>query len=252
MISKTNVFLENVKRIILEKDLDWLHVIVGKEGVGKSSLGIYLCRTFDPNFSIENIVFDINELKDRVRNSKPGDAILIDEGALIFFSTDSHRKETKEGIKLLTAMREFNLFVVICIPNFWILSRYIREHRVKTISRVVKRGWYWHFSPRKVRQIERDKVTLKTIWPDWDFRDSFPDGSTWEYWEDYKQKKRQLAIERDKKHKKPKKKKGKTVREKIEELVRKHPDWTGVMIAKEIGTSPVYVRQIRGTMDIER
>lgn len=196
----TDNFIKAVRKIIKTQDYDWLHVIVGNEGVGKTSLGHCLSKKMWPNFNLEtDSIFTTDDLISRVKaaKNKPGRAVVVDEGALVFFTRDSMSKANKEAVKLLTGMRQFNMFVVICVPNFWILDRYVREHRVKTVSRVVKRGWFHHYSPKKVKQIRRDKKTLKTIWPDYDFRESF--GNSAELWPDewalYKNKKELLVTE---------------------------------------------------------
>lgn len=199
-MDKTRDFLDSVREIITTKDYDWLHVIVGPEGIGKTSLGWSMCKHIDPDFNgHDDAVFSYKELVDAV-DGYTGKAILIDEGAMVFYSRESMNSVNKKAIKLMTAIRTKNLFIVICIPNFWILDKYIREHRVKTVSRVVKRGWQWHFSPRTVKFFVRDKKRpIQTIWPPFDFRDSFPDASKlWpDEWAEYKKKKESLSTKPD-------------------------------------------------------
>lgn len=182
--------------IITTRDFDWINVIVGPEGIGKSMLAIQESRESDPKF-IENFpdntVFDVGDLINQVANSYPGKKIIGDEGALMFFSRDAMTKDVKNGIKMLTAMRAYNLSLTICVPNFWIIDKYIREHRVKSVMRVVKRGWIHYYGPKKVRMIRQDKKKrYKTIWPDYDFRDSYPKVEP-ELWEIYKNKKKSIV-----------------------------------------------------------
>jgi hypothetical protein len=196
-MEKMKAFTAKVKEIIVKKDYDWIHVIVGPEGIGKTSLAASVCKAVCPGFNIEkDSVFSYGELKRWVKASSPGDAVNIDEGALLFFSRDAMTSMTKAGVKLLTTIRTYNLFLTINIPNFWLIDKYLREHRVKTLSRIIRRGWLWHYSPQKVRMIRRHKKTLRTLWPEADFKDSFPDAALlWpRVWAAYKKKKAEQAV----------------------------------------------------------
>lgn len=200
-MKNTTNFLKEVKKLIIEKDLDWINIIVGGEGIGKSTLAIIVCMLFDSKFSVDNIVFSTEELVEQIKKSYPGMAILIDEGALMFFTRDAMSKETKRGVRIMTGIRGYNLFLIVNIPNFWILDKYMREHRVKSVMRVVKRGWFWYFGPKKVKMITRDKKkNYKTVWPDWDYRDSFPKEFNEDFkkiWGAYLEKKKKLIVENE-------------------------------------------------------
>lgn len=200
-MEKTERFLDAVKNIITTKDYDWIDVIVGPEGVGKTCLAAGKCKYVYPDFDIgRDAYFNVHDLRRAIKNSQPGQAILADEGSLIFFARSAMSNDGKIGMNLLTTMRMFNVYLAVCIPNFWVLEKYIREHRVKTLSRVVKRGWYWHFGPRKVKMIHRDKTTFnsyRTVWPDFDFRDTFPNykANNPEEWSRYERKKAAASTE---------------------------------------------------------
>lgn len=201
-MEETRRFLKSVREIITKKDYDWLHVIAGPEGIGKTSLGGSMCKEIDPRFRLDkDSIFSYDDMVAKIKKSYPGKSVLIDEGALIFFSRDYASTKSKDAVKLLTTMRSFNLFVVVCIPNFWILDKYIREHRVKTLSRVVKRGWNWHYCPDTTRDIKRYKNSFKTIWPGFDFRDTYPDYAKLypEEWEAYKKKKAESTLNQGRK-----------------------------------------------------
>jgi hypothetical protein len=185
--------LDSIHNIINQKDYDWIHVIEGPEGVGKTSLAWSMCKRIDPKFDGEkNSIFNHEQLLEIVKNSYPGMAVNIDEGALVFFSRDTMSNTNKASIKLMTGIRTFNLFITIPIPQFQLLDKYIREHRVKSASRIPIRGWAWFYCKRTLNLIRPDKKRRgRIIWPDWDFRDTFPDAAAlWpEEWERYKKKK---------------------------------------------------------------
>lgn len=181
----------------MKQQYDFVLVIIGPEGSGKSSLAWFLQKEYHHSFGPDDNIFAPDEFRVKIRKAKKFRGKNIDEGAIVFFSGDASTREGRMSIKLLTGMRDYFQFCTICIPNFWILTKYIREHRVKAVLRIVKRGWVFYYGPKKVKKIKRDKRTLKTIWPDWDFRDSFPDASRlWpEEWEQYKDRKRKEILD---------------------------------------------------------
>ncbi len=173
--------LDIIKNLINYKDYDWLHVVTGVEGTGKSTLATQLCLYIDPDFfEKDNIITNVSELKRCFRLSNKGSAILIDEGAPMFFSRDSMKKETKEATQLLRGLRGKNCFVCICMPDFFALDKYIREHRVGSLSRVVKRGRGWFYSKSKIQKMltQSHSVFNKNFgskWTDPNFKHNFPD-----------------------------------------------------------------------------
>ena len=246
-MEKLKKSLDAIREIILKKDFDWVHVVTGYEGVGKSTLAMHICNYIDRNFNVDKIVFSADELIKAVKNSSPGDAIMVDEGALIFFSRDSMTKESKKAIRLLTGMRTYNLFIVINIPNFFILDKYIREHRVKTLTRVVMRGWFWFYSPARVKMLKIDDKTKKVNWDIWNYRDSFKKFKG-ELWNQYIEKKKKLVLENSDMEKK--KKKEFTKEEAIRRMILSGK-LKLVDIAKAMGVTHQYVSIIKKKMEEE-
>jgi hypothetical protein len=198
MTDRLYAFCDNIERIVTEEDYDWIHVIEGPEGCGKSSMAWAVAKHIHPDRKV-NYVFTFDQFKETVApgNTAPGDVILIDEGTYIFYSRDSMSKPNKEAIKMMTAIRSKNLIILICIPNYLIIDKYLRFHRVKTLAHVVKRGWFHHFGPRKTQLLKPTKHNpLKLKYPDYDFRDFYPDAAKmWpEEWAEYKKKKEESTV----------------------------------------------------------
>ena len=187
--------LETVKRAIIEKDMDFLLVITGRERIGKSSLGLHTAVTIQPDFDVSQIVFDIQTLYEQVYSLKPGSVVIIDEGATAFFSRDAMSTDVKDGIKLLTVMGERNLFVIICVPSFFILDKYIREYRVSGIARVVARGRFKYYSRSRLKRSFKGKTNKRFNWRNPSFKDSFP-AFTGKLWEEYTERKAEYLAKR--------------------------------------------------------
>lgn len=130
----------------LYDDKDNVTVIAGIEGDGKTTLGINSCSLVSENFNFPATCFTKNELIQSMKTSKKGDSILADEGGIMLFSREAMNTTNKMAIKLFMAIRAKNLNFVICVPNFFLLDSYIREHRVNMLIQIKKRGYYRGFT----------------------------------------------------------------------------------------------------------
>jgi DNA-binding ferritin-like protein (Dps family) len=184
--------LTKVKQLLVEKDYDWLMAVCGLEGSGKSTCALQLCYEIDPDMFKRktSIVTDLAGLKDAYRQAKKGDAILIDEGAQLFYNRNAMTKDVKEALQLLRGLRGLNLFVVVCMPDFKSLDPYIREHRLNAMVFIPKRGRAWWYSKRKIKKLanvqERHKKRVKP-----DYKSSFKDLPK-ELKEEYKKHKKEM------------------------------------------------------------
>lgn len=132
--------LEGIKKNFLSKDNDYLLTIVGREGSGKSTLGIKICRTIDPNFNIDRIVFSGLGFIKAILKAKPKEAILWDEAGEGGYSRDSMKRMNNLINKALMYSRAKQLFFVVIIPNFFMLDKFLRITRVGLMCYIKKRG----------------------------------------------------------------------------------------------------------------
>ena len=137
-----------IAKKINNDDMDHLTVVTGLEGTGKSTLTSMLAVTVSPSMSIAHVCYEPRDFLNAVKIAKKGDTIWIDEGALFLFSRQSTSKHSVNIVKLLSVIRQLNLHIIICIPNFFTIDTYVREHRVSSLFYLTKRGEF-HYIPRK-------------------------------------------------------------------------------------------------------
>ena len=173
--------LDNVRKRLLEKDQDFVLVVDGREGVGKSSLALHIATYFDPKFNVDKICFNISDFKKQLFKSKRGGCILIDEGALLAMSRNAMTSDNREFMKIMTICRKFNQLIIICIPNINIIDSYIRNHRVAALVRVTKLARYAIYSKKKLNSVRKHPHSSKLIYPRPNIRESFPkfNGELW-------------------------------------------------------------------------
>lgn len=168
----------NVKRIIhnikkrLNANNDMVACITGPEGSGKSTLGIKLGFAIDKNFSIKKNVIvnpDVIKIQEKIlRELEPGSVLVIDEGMRTMYKRNFFSEENKFLNELFSICRKKRIFTIICIPNFWDLDQFYKNHRIKAWFYVPVRGRavvfipdYDAFAVDKWELTENRKIVLK-------------------------------------------------------------------------------------------
>ena len=128
--------LDRVKRGVLRNDKDWVCVIDGEEGSGKSVLAMQMAKYLDSNFNVENVCFDGEEFMHKLKNSSKGTCIVLDEAYNSANSRSAMTEVNKAMVGTATEMRQNNLFVIIVLPTFFDLDKYFAIWRCKTLFHV--------------------------------------------------------------------------------------------------------------------
>lgn len=135
------------------KNNDVVVVITGREGIGKSTLGLKFCAVVSPTFSLKNVCFNRGQFFNGLDTCEKKDSFILDEGNLIIFGRDYASKGSKNTIKLFSTMRQKNVMTIIAVPSFQTLDNYIRKHRVHFLLRVTNRGGGYVYGEEGVRLI---------------------------------------------------------------------------------------------------
>jgi hypothetical protein len=138
--------LEKVKHRVLTKDRDFVAIVDGEEGVGKSVLVQQIASFLDPNFNIDNIVFTSDEFLRRIKdpNIKKGSCIVLDEAFSAANNRASLTEVNRSMIGVATEMRQKNLFIFMVIPSFFDLDKYFALWRCRALFHV-------YFTPEEER-----------------------------------------------------------------------------------------------------
>ncbi len=142
-----------VKPNIHKKDKDWVGVIDGGEGVGKSVLAMQIAKVLDPNFNLKKVCMTPNEFTTAIVKARKGDCIVFDEAFTGLSSRASLTEVNKIIVSLMMEMRQKNLFVLIVMPTFFLLDKYVALWRAKGLFHVYlkkgKRGRWVYFNNKK-------------------------------------------------------------------------------------------------------
>ena len=150
--------LDNIK-MVQTKGWDATVLIDGIEGSGKSTLGL-TCAYYlsDGKFELKDICTGSNDAIAKLDQVKEGGVLLIDEGSLLFSSTDSMRREQKQLIMILNVIRQKRIALIIVSPSFFRLNRYIAVDRTRFLIHVytkedLKRGRFTYFGQKKKNKL---------------------------------------------------------------------------------------------------
>lgn len=121
---------------LIQKDWDFVIIVDGKEGSGKSTLVMQLAKTLDPSFNLDRVVFNGVEFQKAVINATKGQAIVYDEGYSDLSSAAWMNQVQKDVIGMLTKIRKKNLFLFIVLPTFFKLKDTIAIFRSAALIHV--------------------------------------------------------------------------------------------------------------------
>jgi hypothetical protein len=148
---KTN--LDEIKDSVLNKGWDYIAVVSGIPGVGKSTLAQTICKYLDPTFNTKDrICFNgtgEEGLVQRTTNGSLGQAYMLDESFETMNTKVSRSSEFVRIMNHLQLIRQKGLFIILCLPNFFDLNKGIAIFRTTHLFVVYhdnfKRGYFGAF-----------------------------------------------------------------------------------------------------------
>lgn len=185
--------LYHVKMSVNYDDMDWLHIGVGFERTGKSTLAYITCKALDPTFSADRIAFNNDQMERLIRTCTKGQAVLYDEGQKGLYARESMSGKNKKFNKLLMKSAGLNLIIFVNTPSFSSLDWYVRMHRAMSVTRTLftpqnktrqidgktydyvglSRGLFEIYCGNKIGDIYKDQITQKEKFPEPDEMDWF-------------------------------------------------------------------------------
>lgn len=141
--NKTFAFFINKIKERLRDDWDLVIAVSGTEGVGKSSLGIEMCKAIDKNFLLDkNVSYlpDAKEIFDKLNSINQYGAYLIDEAVRVLHKHHWFDNVQQKINEWYATERYQNKVTILCIPRFTNLTENFRNHRVNIWVHVLARG----------------------------------------------------------------------------------------------------------------
>jgi len=149
-LKQNRIYFEKMMRKHINSDRDYIMCCSSFEGEGKSRCVNQLlsetvrAKTKEQklNFLKHNAVYDPTggELIKLLKKIKPKSVVWVDEAQKLLYKRNYQTAERKDLNILFSTIREKNLIVIFCIPDFYDLDVYFRNWRIKTWIYIPIRG----------------------------------------------------------------------------------------------------------------
>lgn len=139
------------------KDWDFPFVVDGAEGSGKSVFAGQCARYCDPTYGLERCAFTPEQFKEYVKGAVRYQSVVLDEGYGSLASRGAMSRVNRTIVKMLTEIRQKNLFIFVVLPTFFDLDRYFGIWRSKALFSVYhmdfQRGYFRYYSESRKKQL---------------------------------------------------------------------------------------------------
>lgn len=156
MDGRLNAKLDEYRRLI-RQDRDYVYIVDGKEGSGKSVFSMQIAKKLDPDFTVDNIVWSIEDFKNKIMTLPKYSAVMFDEAFRGFSSRATLSTINKKLIQLLMECRQRNLHIIMVLPSFFELERYPALHRSEILAHVYEkngqRGYFCLFGNEQKKNL---------------------------------------------------------------------------------------------------
>lgn len=158
---------------VQKNNWDWLHLNSGMERGGKSNFSLAQAKflsdlglKFDWSPELKNIVFIEPNISEKLFNIENQSIVVLDEGGEMLLSRQAMKREVVDIVQTLMVYGAKNIFLIINIPDWRWIDKYVRESRVRSLCNVQTypryietpdgvrvtrdRGFYSMYSRRKI------------------------------------------------------------------------------------------------------
>ncbi len=144
--------LKEIRNGLQKKDKDYVMIVDGLEGSGKTTLGIQIGWIVDPTLTLDRITFTGEEFKSAILAAKEGQCVIYDEAFTGLSSRAALSEINRMLVSLMMQMRQKNLFVIIILPSYFLLDKYVALFRARSLIHVYesrgRRGYFAAYNAR--------------------------------------------------------------------------------------------------------
>ena len=154
-------FLKNnlveIRNSLEKKDKDYVMIVDGLEGSGKSTFAMQIGCYIEPDLLLDRIVFDAKTFREAVLSAQKNQVVIFDEAFRGLSSRATLSEVNRTIVQLMMEMRQKNLFVIIVQPSIFLLDKYVALFRAKCLAHVYEssgnRGYYSVFNQQRKKYL---------------------------------------------------------------------------------------------------
>ena len=141
-----------------KRDEDEVLIIDGDERSGKSTFGMQLGKYIDPSLDLDRVCFTPDEFRKAIINAKQYQVVIFDEAYRGLASKGALTEVNKLLVSLMMEMGQKNLCVIIILPTFYLLEKYVAIWRARGLFHVFRnqkgqKGYFVFFNKKKKKQL---------------------------------------------------------------------------------------------------
>jgi len=144
-----------------KKDKDRVFIIDGRERSGKSVFGMilggFMAASLGSEFNTSNICMKPEEFRNKIETSSKNSVIIYDEAHRGMGSARALSEINNILKDLMMEMGQRNLFVIVILPTFFLLEKYVALFRATGLFHVYerrnKRGFWCYFNERSKQRL---------------------------------------------------------------------------------------------------
>jgi len=121
--------LDKAKTRVLKKNWDYVCLVCGLPGSGKSTFARTIAKFLCPWFNLDYIAFTASQFEKITTSCPEFSAVILDESFASFNTKITMTPDYIKVVNHLQLIRKRHLFMILCIPNFFDLSKSIAIFR---------------------------------------------------------------------------------------------------------------------------
>lgn len=148
----------DIAKNVIKKDWDFLFVVDGGEGAGKSIIAMCMAKYCDPSLTLDRVVFTPHSFRKAIIEAKQYQVVVFDEAYTGLSSRATMSMINRILIKMLAEIRQKNLFVFIVMPCIFDLDKYVALWRSRALIHVYtgenfQRGYFAFYNTERKKDL---------------------------------------------------------------------------------------------------
>jgi hypothetical protein len=152
-----NVIEKKIIPDLQKKDKDCVIVVDGGEGAGKSTFAFQFGKRVDSTLTLDRVTFNAEEFRQAILKAKKGQCVIYDEAFTGLSSRAALSGVNRVLVSLMMQMRQKNLFVIVVLPTFFLLEKYVALFRTRILIHVYEnkgvRGYFRIYNKKKKKNL---------------------------------------------------------------------------------------------------
>jgi len=130
----------NFIRQDIRNDSDAVIIVSGKERAGKSVCAMQVAKYLDPSLTLDRVTFTPAEFRKAVLSANKFECVVFDE-AITGLRAQRWASEVNQSlIEMLAQIGQKNLCIIVVIPSFFELGKYVAIHRSVALLHVYRKN----------------------------------------------------------------------------------------------------------------